>query len=82
MPYGPDNLCKTNDNGFAFVGYSSGNNVYMVKLNSEYEIEWHKQVYARPGQTDTKNLVKMMKDIFMSAEAVMTTSIITPSVIL
>jgi len=58
MPYGPDNLCKTIDNGFAFVGYSSGNNVYMVKLNSEYEIEWHKQVYARPGQTDTKNLVQ------------------------
>ena len=58
MPYGPDNLCKTNDNGFAFVGYSSGNNVYMVKLNSEYEIEWHNQVYARPGQTSTKNLVQ------------------------
>ena len=58
MPYGPDNLCKTIDNGFAFVGYSSGQNVYMVKLNSEYEIEWHKQVYARPGQTDTKNLVQ------------------------
>jgi len=58
MPYGPDNLCKTIDNGFAFVGYSSENNVYMVKLNSEYEIEWHKQVYARPGQTGTKNIVQ------------------------
>ena len=58
MPYGPRVVCKTNDNGFAFVGYSSGNNVYMVKLNSEYEIEWHKQVYARPGQTSTKNLVQ------------------------
>lgn len=64
MPYGPARICKTNDNGFAFVGYSNGNNVYMVKLNSEYEIEWHKQVYARPGQTDTKNLVQDDKGYF------------------
>ena len=64
MPYGPSNLCKTNDNGFAFVGYSSNNNVYMVKLNSEYEIEWHKQVYARPGQTNTENLVQDKEGFF------------------
>ncbi len=56
--HGPSRMCKTNDNGFAFVGSSSGQNVYMVKLNSEYEIEWHKQVFARPGQTGTKNLVQ------------------------
>ena len=54
----PANMCKTNDNGFAFVGYSAGQNVYMVKLNAEYEIEWHKEVYARPGQTSTRNIVQ------------------------
>ena len=54
----PANMCKTNDNGFAFVGYSAGQNVYMVKLNAEYEIEWHKEVYARPGQTDTRNIAQ------------------------
>ena len=58
LPYGPDNMCKTNDNGFAFVGYSAGQNVYMVKLDSEYEVSWHKQVYARPGQTDTRNIAQ------------------------
>jgi len=58
LPYGPDNMCKTNDNGFAFVGYSAGQNVYMVKLNSEYEISWHKEVYARPGQTSTRNIAQ------------------------
>ena len=58
LPWGPDNMCQTNDNGFAFVGYSAGQNVYMVKLNAEYEIEWHKEVYARPGQTDTRNIAQ------------------------
>ena len=58
LPWGPDNMCQTNDNGFAFVGYSAGQNVYMVKLNAEYEIEWHKEVYARPGQTSTRNIAQ------------------------
>jgi signal peptidase I len=58
LSYGPRNMRQTNDNGFAFVGYSAGNNVYMVKLNAEYEIEWHKEVYARPGQTATSNIAQ------------------------
>ena len=62
--YCPDNFCKTNDNGFAIVGLSASNNVYMVKLNSEYEIKWHRQVYARPRQTTSINIFQDNEGFF------------------